>query len=85
MRCVCGEKFPRSAYNFCPDCGRKVGSRNVNTGGGAYIEGSISVGGGDFVGGDKIGGDKVVIGDSDGDDLVLGDVVGGKVVIVVRE
>lgn len=46
----------------CLHCGREhdVGTkmrtspRNVNTGGGAYIEGDINTGGGDFVGGDQI-------------------------------
>ena len=53
-------------------------NRIVNTGGGAYIEGNVSTGGGDFVGrdqiihGDQVRGDKIM-GDKVGGDKIAGD------------
>jgi hypothetical protein len=52
-------------------------ARKIDTGGGAYIGGSVDTGGGDFVGrdkvirgdevhGDKVGGDKITVGDISG-------------------
>jgi len=60
MRCECGAKFRRRDYDVCPECGEDVPARSVNTGGGAYIEGNVTVGG-DVVGGDLVLGDKVVV------------------------
>jgi hypothetical protein len=51
--------------------------RHVDTGGGAYIGGSVDTGGGDFVGRDKI-----VHGDEVHGDKVLGDKVGGDKITV---
>jgi hypothetical protein len=47
--------------------GRDIDKRTIHTGGGAYIDGDVDLGGGDFVGrdkvmGDKVGGDKIDVG-----------------------
>ena len=47
-------------------------NRIVNTGGGAYVEGNVNTGGGDFVGRDRI-----IHGDQVRGDKVMGDKVGG--------
>ena len=49
----------------------------IDTGGGAYIGGSVNTGGGafvgrDHVGGDQVGGDKITVGDISGTGVAIG-------------
>jgi hypothetical protein len=48
---------------------KKEGERKIDTGGGAYFEGSINTGGGDFVGRDQT---KVTMGNVSGSTVVVG-------------
>ena len=77
-RCwYCGTTDPRVGY-----LRRRRSGRTINTGGGAYIEGNIHVGGQDFVGGRIIRGDKVQGRTVDGDSFTLsGDFRGTKITI----
>jgi len=59
------------------------GTSRIDTGGGAYVRGSVHINGGDFVGrnkvvhgdevhGDKVGGDKITTGDISGTGIAIG-------------
>jgi hypothetical protein len=64
--------------------------RHVDTGGGAYIGGSVDTGGGDFVGrdktvhGDEVHGDKVMGDKVGGDKITVGDISGSTGVAIGR-
>jgi hypothetical protein len=64
--------------------------RHIDTGGGAYIGGSVNTGGGDFVGrdktvhGDEVHGDKVMGDKVGGDKITVGDISGSTGVAIGR-
>ena len=55
-----------------------INTKNIDTGGGAYIDGNINTSGGDFIGRDRIGNEVF------GDNYNVGDISGGGNVIVGR-
>lgn len=56
----------------------------VDTGGGAYVGGDVSTGGGDFIGRDKVMGDKVRGDKFEGDKITIGDISGSTGIAIGR-